>query len=215
MGLTISSGILADYKENEPEGYEAYKVIFENINTILIKNGVETYQEPDEMEIEPLQFGGFSYSFLHHLRRFAAHVWEHKDNENCDWKPTPFSIDDEPEADSILEDHYSYMSSHLLTHSDNEGFYIPVELPEVLFDTDEAPVPGAMIGSSYDLLKELKSLTTHLGIGLDENNNLTNIDELNKIVADEGDFWIEIIVCVTLLDAAKFSLNNKTAIVFN
>jgi len=215
MGLTISSGILVDFKENEPEGYEAYKVIFDNINTILIKNGVETYQEPNEMEIEPLQFGGFPYSFLHHLRRFAAHVWEHKDNENWDWTPTPFSPEEEPEGDAILEDHYSYMSSHLLTHSDAEGFYIPVALPEVLFDTDKAPVPGAMIGSSYDLLKELKSLTKHLGIGLDENNDVTNIDELNKIVADEGDFWIEILVCVTLLDAAKFSINNKTAIAFN
>lgn len=215
MGLSITSGILVDFKENEPEGYEAYKVIFENINTILAKNGVEPYQEPEEMEIEPLQFGGFPYSFLHHLRRFAAHAWEHKDNENWDWTPTPFSIDDEPGADSILEEHYSYLSSHLLTHSDADGFYLPVELPEVLFDSEETPVPGAMIGSSYDLLNELKNLTKHLGIGLDEHNNVTNIDELNRVVADEGDFWIEILVCVTLIDAAKFSILNKTAILFN
>ncbi|WP_179352068.1 hypothetical protein [Winogradskyella vidalii] len=215
MGLTILTGVLADFKANEPEGYQAYKVIFENINTILAKNGVDAHKEPDEMEKEPLQFGGFPYSFLHHLRRFAAHVWDNKDNENWDWTPTPFPTEDEPGADSILEDHYSYMSSHLLTHSDSEGFYIPLELPEVLFDNDKAPVPGAMIGSSYTLLQELKSLTTPLGIGLDEQNNLTNVDELNKIISNEGDFWIEILVCVTLIDAAKFSIENKTAMLFN
>lgn len=213
MGLTISTGILADFKDNEPEGYEAYKVIFDNINIILTENNVEPYQEPDAMETEPLQFGGFPYRFLHHLRRFLAHAWENEDNDN--WVPTPFSPEEEPEGDAILEDHYSYMSSHLLTHSDAEGFYLPIELPEVLFDTDENPVPGAMIGSSYSLLKELKSLTPHLGIGLDENNSITNVDELNTIIKNESDFWIEILVCVTLIDAAKFSINNHTAILFN
>ncbi|PNW29146.1 hypothetical protein [Formosa algae] len=215
MGLTISTGILADFKENEPEGYEAYKIIFDNINVILEANNVAPHYEPETLHITPLQFGGFPYSFLHHLRRFAAHVWENRDNENLDWTPSPFPTDDEPGADPVLEDHYSYMSSHLLTHSDSEGFYIPVDLPEVLFDTDKNPVPGAMIGSSYSLLQELKSLTTHLGIGLDENNNLTNVDKLNSIIEMEDDFWIEILVCVTLLDAVKFSIENKTAILFN
>ena len=213
MGLTISSGILADFKENEPEGYEAYKVIFENINTILVKNGVETYTEPDTLEGKTLSTGGFSYGFLHHLRRFAAHVWENEFDEN--WVPTPFSPEEEPQGDAVLEDQYSYLSSHLLTHSDSEGFYIPVELPEVLYDTDEAPVPGAMIGSSYDLLRELKSLTKHLGITLNENDIISNLPELNEKIKNEGDFWIETLVCATLLDAAKFSINNKTAIVFN
>jgi len=215
MGLAITSGILADFAKNEPEGYEAYKVIFENINTILTENGVAPYKEPDALEGKTLSTGGFPYSFLHHLRRFAAHVWEHKDNENWDWVPTPFSPEEEPEGDAILEDHYSYLSSHLLTHSDSQGFYIPVELPEVLYDTDKAPVPGAMIGSSYDLLKELKSLTKHLGINLNEDDIISNLPELNEKIKNEGDFWIETLVCATLLDAAKFSINNKTAIVFN
>ena len=213
MGLSIITGILVDFIENEPQGYQAYEVIFENINAILVKNNVAPYQEPKVMETSPLQFGGFPYSFLHHLRRFAAHTWENEDNDN--WNPTAFSAEDEPSADAILEDHYSYMSSHLLTHSDVDGFYIPVALPEVLFDTDEFPVPGAMIGSSYDLLNELKSLTTHLGIEIDEDNKLTNVDELNTIISNEGYFWIEILVCVTLIDAAKFSIENKTAILFN
>ncbi|MGR7813725.1 hypothetical protein [Lacinutrix undariae] len=213
MGLAITSGILADFAKNEPEGYEAYKVIFENINTILTENGVAPYKEPDALEGKTLSSGGFSYGFLHYLRRFAAHVWENEFDES--WVPTPFSPEEEPEGDAILEDHYSYLSSHLLTHSDSEGFYIPVELPEVLYDTDKAPVPGAMIGSSYDLLKELKSLTKHLGITLNEDDIISNLSELNEKIKNEGDFWIETLVCATLLDAAKFSINNKTAIVFN
>jgi len=213
MGLAITSGILVDFKENEPEGYEAYKTYFDNINIILAKNNVTPHQEPDVLERASLSSGGFPYSFLHYLRRFAAHVWENEGDDN--WKPILFSPDDEPGADSILEDHYSYMSSHLLTHSDSEGFYIPVELPEILFDNDEAPVPGAMIGSSYDLLRELKSLTKHLGITLNENNIVSNLPELNEKIQAKGNFWVETLVCATLLDAAKFSITNNTAIVFN
>ncbi|MFB9053881.1 hypothetical protein ACFFVB_12415 [Formosa undariae] len=213
MGLGITSGILVDFIENEPEGYEAYKAIFDNINVILEKNNLEPHQEPDVLDRAPLFSGGFPYDFLHHLRRFAAHTWENEYEEN--WVPTPFSPEEEPQGDEILEEHYSYMSSHLLTHSDTEGFYIPVELPEILFDTDEAPVPGAMIGSSYDLLKELKTLTKPLGITLNENDSVTNLTELNKRIHDKEDFWVETLVCATLLDAAKFSITNKTAIVFN
>ncbi|WP_458627049.1 hypothetical protein [Winogradskyella sp. PC D3.3] len=213
MGLAITSGILADFIENEPEGYEAYNVIFENINVILAANNLEPHQEPHVLERAPLNSGGFPYVFLHFLRRFAAHVWENEANDN--WKPTPFSLDEEPYDDAILEEHYSYMSSHLLTHSDAEGFYLPIELPEVLFDTDETPVPGAMIGSSYQLLRELKSLTKYLGITLNENDIVSNLPEVNKKITDRGDFWVETLVCATLLDAAKFSIANHTAIVFN
>lgn len=215
MGLAITSGILADFIENEPEGYQAYKVIFENINNILAKNNIEAHQEPETLDRAPLHSGGFPYVFLHFLKRFAAHVWENRDNENWDWTPTPFPIDDEPGQDPILEEHYSYLSSHLLTHSDAEGFYLPVELPEVLFDTDENPVPGAMIGSSYDLLSELKSLIKFLNIQLNEDDIISNLPEINQKIQDKGDFWVETLVCATLLDAAKFSILNKTAILFH
>lgn len=213
MGLAITSGILVDFKENEPEGYEAYKTYFDNINIILAENNVAPHQEPDVLESTPLSSGGFPYGFLHHLRRFAAHAWENEANEN--WVPTLFSPEEEPEGDAILEEFYSYMSSHLLTHSDSEGFYLPIDMPEVLFGNDETPIPGAMIGSSYDLLKELKSLAKHLGITLNENDIVSNLPELSKKIQDEDDFWIETMVCATLLGAAKFSITNNTAIVFN
>ncbi|WP_159023668.1 hypothetical protein [Formosa sp. L2A11] len=213
MGLSISGGILADFIENEPEGYEAYKIIFENINKILVSNNFEPYQEPNVLKVKPLSVGSFPYSFLHHLRRFLAHVWENEGNEN--WTPIPFSPEENPTKDAILEDYYSYMSSHLLIHSDSEGFYIPVVLQEVLFDTDKTPVPGAMIGSSYILLEELKDLTKYLDIKLDANNTVTNIAEVDRTIEKQGDFWIEKLVCVTLIKAAKYSIDNKTAIVFN
>jgi len=215
MGLTITSGILADFIDNEPEGYQAYKVIFDNINTILKANHITPHLEPDVLDTKPLYSGGFPYAFLHILRRFAAHVWENKDQDNDNWVPSPFLIDDAPGEDPILETHYSYMSSHLLTHSDSEGFYIPVKLPEVLFDTDASPVPGAMLGSSYNLLSELKSLTKHLGIILNEEDIISNLPEINQEIQDEGDFWVEKLMCATLLDAAKFSITNNTAIVFS
>jgi len=72
-----------------------------------------------------------------------------------------------------------------------------------------------MIGSSYDLLRELKSLTKHLDIQLNEDDIISNLPEINQKIQDKADFWVETLVCATLLDAAKFSILNKTAILFN
>ncbi|MCL5246221.1 hypothetical protein M4I21_10410 [Cellulophaga sp. 20_2_10] len=210
MGLSITSGILVDFLENEPEGYEAYKVEFEQLNKLLELNGYKPHIEPSKLDVESIQVGGFPYSFLHYLRRFFAY---YMNDEN--WVAKPFSTDLDPANDPIVEEESSMFYSHLLVHSDCEGYYIPIDFEEVIFDTEEITVPGAMVGSSFGLLTDLKSIAKKLGIELNENLEVQNKEGLYNTIDDQGDFWIEKMVWLTLFEAANYSIKNKTAIVFN
>lgn len=210
MGLSITSGILADFINDEPEGYEAYKAEFDQVNKLLELNGYKPHLEPNELGVDPLHVGGFPYSFLHYLRRFFAY---HMNDKN--WTPIPFDENLDPAADTIVEEESSMFYSHLLVHSDCAGYYIPIDLKDVIFDTDEYPVTGAMIGSSYGLLTDLKSVAKKLGVELNEKLEVQNKETLYKTIDNQGDFWIEKIVWLTLYEAANYSIKNKTAIVFN
>ena len=210
MGLSITSGILADFLENEPEGYEAYKIEFEQLNKLLELNGYKPHIEPSKLDVDPIHVGGFPYSFLHYLRRFFAYYMNDED-----WVVKPFDTELDPANDPIVEEESSMFYSHLLVHSDCEGYYIPIDFEEVIFDTDEITVPGAMVGSSFGLLTDLKSIAEKLGVELNEKLEVQNKEDLYKTIDDQGDFWIEKMVWLTLFEAANYSIANKTAIVFN
>lgn len=210
MGLSITSGILADFSENEPEGYEAYKIEFEQLNKLLELNGYKPHIEPSKLGVDSIHVGGFPYSFLHYLRRFFAYYMNDED-----WVVKPFDTELDPANDPIVEEESSMFYSHLLVHSDCEGYYIPIDFEEVIFDTDEITVPGAMVGSSFGLLADLKSIAEKLGVELNEKLEVQNKEDLYKTIDDQGDFWIEKMVWLTLFEAANYSITNKTAIVFN
>lgn len=56
-------------------------------------------------------------------------------------------------------------ASHLLCHSDCEGFYLPVDFEVVLIDSqDQDRIPGGLLGSSYRLRDELLAIAPALGI---------------------------------------------------
>ena len=58
---------------------------------------------------------------------------------------TPVREGEDPSKDSLVED--ARFDFHLLIHSDAEGFYVPVDFKEVLFD-EEQQLAGGMLGSS-------------------------------------------------------------------
>ncbi|MBW2960553.1 hypothetical protein [Mesonia aestuariivivens] len=186
MGLQISSGLLIEFKENKPEGYEYYKAELEKVNKLLLENDIEAHQETEDKELETLALGGMPFAYLHYLRRFFAYNMVHED-----WTPEVFDSAAEPTDDPILEEESMMMYSHLLTHSDSAGFYIPQEFDEIIFETDETPVQGGIIGSSYRLLKELKEIASKLGVILDKNDQVTNRDAIKDDIFNNRDFWIE------------------------
>jgi len=211
MGLAVEVGMLAYLNENDAEGAGWLRESLNKVNGVLDENDLPIHSEPDSLPFlrSRASIDSYPYSFLHHLRRFAAHALT-KPN----WMPKPFPESEDPADDPVVASESAMLNSHLLCHSDCEGFYVPVEFAEPLL-TDETRVPGGMLGSSFGLMWELLSVSPVLGIKLaDEKLPDSETDRINDVVEAEGLFWIEHAVWISLYEAARLSIEYQTAICF-
>jgi hypothetical protein len=214
MGLAISVGALADLLENDTEGAEWLQEDLVVVNKVLAAAGLPPHAEP--RELPPLDsrasLDSFPYSFIHHLRRAYAHrlVSSH-------WVATPVEDGIDPADDPAIQAALDELDSHLICHSDAEGFYVPVEFDEVLFsDSDDVELSGGMLGSSYRLRDELVLVAPALGIALTDGQ--LSDEEAERIEglidADEG-LYREYASWLLLYESARLSIAHRTAIVFS
>lgn len=213
MGLAVEIGMLADLNEHDEEGAQWLRDSLANVNAVLTEHGLPTHTEPEELKPTDDRsiISSFPYSFLHHLRRAYAR-----------WKQDPLSPippcgpDEDPASDPAIDEESNMFESHLLCHSDCEGFYLPIRFDEVLVDdTDGDRIPGGLLGSSYQLRDELTAMAPCLGIQI-QSGELSDA-EANSIrakVQAEASLWIECGVWLTLYEAARLSIKHKTAICF-
>ncbi|MFZ6642898.1 hypothetical protein ACO0LL_24480 [Undibacterium sp. TC4M20W] len=209
MGLGISIGTLADCDDEELEWSQED---FAAINTVLAQAGLPAHVEPRSLPAlqSRAQLDGFPYSFLHYLRRAYAHR-----KADPAWLATPLADNEDPGQDEALQAEYDNLDSHLVCHSDAEGYYVPVDFDEVLFDSEETGLPGGMLGSTYRLMEELILVAPALGIQLD-NGQLSDAEvaRIQEQTEKEAACYRELETWVTLFEAARLSLEHKTAIVF-
>ncbi len=214
MGLAVEIGVLADLAINDPEGAGWFSDSFKGVNEVLAENDLPEHIEPKELpELKRRSaLNSFPYSFIHHLRRVYARVVN-----DLDWIPVEVSDGEDPARDPFVEEESMMFSSHLLCHSDAEGFYLPIDFDEVLIDeTDQQRIPGGLVGSSYRLRDELTEIAPKLDIKL--NGNQLSDDEakkLNELIGSEENLHIEKLVWITLFEAARLSIEFKTAICFS
>jgi hypothetical protein len=220
MGLALEVGILADLKTADEEGYAYFRDQFALLNALLTVNQLPPHSEPEVMPVFSCDMYG--YSGLHYLRRMAAHLLVNRS--------IPDPCVDRPNDDPVMIECYDEIATmqdarspdwkrfdHLLCHSDAEGFYVPQEFDEVLFDFNETGLAGAQVGSSSALLKECTSLADALGLPteLDPENNVFFEASENQ---GQGSGWqrygIESYACIRLIRAAQHSLRYGAAIVF-
>jgi hypothetical protein len=213
MGLNIGVGLLADLAENDEAGAAWLRSVFYGMNDVLAEAELSTYAEPEQLE--PLhsraETNTFPYGFLHYLRRFYARVVY-----DSDWIPKPVADSDSPMDDEVLSEAMYKMTSHLLCHSDSDGFYLPIDLEEIVVDVSGADrIPGGIVGSSYVLMQELMTMAPSLGIKL-RGGQLSDEEatRINRLVAQETGFWIELMVWLALFEAARLSIEYGTAIAF-
>jgi hypothetical protein len=218
MGLSISVGTL-DYFAEDLEDAEWFLEEIAQVNEVLAEQGFPQHKEPEKLPPmhDRSKLHGFSYSYLHHLRRIYARTID-----NPNWIPTPTPKDERAADDDVVDEQMYMFDSHLLCHSDCAGFYLPIEFEEVIFDTGDGDrIPGGMLGSSYGLMKELIFIAPKLGIQLD-NGHLSDAEAIRIGIAiqeeeeDESQtgLWIEKIVWLSLFEAARLSIQYKTAICF-
>jgi hypothetical protein len=208
MGLALSTGYLA---ELDAEGAGWFRSSVAIVNQVLADEKLPPHVEPDHAGPERARShcSSFPYSFLHYLRRAFARLREGQ-------PITPVAKGEDPSEDPAIEDAASTFDAHLLCHSDCEGFYVPVDFAEVIFDIQKRGLAGGMLGSSVRLLNELVEVAPALGIEL-QNGQLSD-DEARKLSMEDDEsapFWHERLVWLALYENARVSVANKTLLVFH
>lgn len=212
MGLAIETGFLADMLANDPEGVEWFEDELAAVNRVLKSERLPAHVEPrgPTPARSRAAVTSFPYSTLHHLRRAYAHRVR-----DPDWVATPFPEGADPAGDAEVEALTEQFTSHLLCHSDSEGFYLPIDFPDVVVSSEDDDIAGGMLGSSRRLIEELRLVAPALGIALvDGALSDAEAARVNAIVVGDGPLWAEHAAWIALFEAARLSLEFRTAIVF-
>ena len=208
MSLSVTVGLYVDV-DDDPAILEGLADDIDRINVLLSKRGFETHTEPRHIDDSGDRSGlrSYPYSFLHHLRRFYAHV-----ASQPQLQPPMLTSGADPASDPVLASVAS-PAHHLLWHSDCEGYYVPVDFSRVI---EASILPGDYLGSSQRLLAELVLLAPALGISL--NDGSLNDEQAATIAAidDPGavPLGIERTVWLSLFEAARRSVEDRALIVF-
>jgi len=211
MGLSIEVGMYKDLMENDSEGAKWLEDNFTRLNTVLEENGIEAHVEGDITT--PLHnraaCSSFPYSFIHYLRRLYANVVAQPG-----WQPSLMPAGEDPADDPVLQDEVVMFESHLLCHSDSEGFYVPVRFDQVLFD-EHNRIPGGFLCSSHKLYNELVYIAPKMGIELTEGMlSDAEAQRINGVAESDEGFYREYCVWIALFEAARLSIQHRSAICF-
>ena len=221
MGLNVIVGV----------GGAAYNKQFAAINTALRAIGLPPHIEPENPPSPlPKEFELYGYTGLHYLRRIAAYLIAGE-------KLPPPGDESAPEDDVLLQcyedqDVELHVTpdgmvgqpgtvlefDHLMTHSDAEGYYIPVDFDRVIHTSPIMHIGGQFIGSSKSLMSECERLAKALELPLDLD---PDSEEVQSAPEDQGigDGWrkygIEALTCLSLYHAARLSISHRCAMIFN
>lgn len=213
MGLAISVGALAELQEEDPEGAQWLQDAIGQANALLQQAGLPLHVEPASLpQLDTRAMAdSFPYSCLHYLRRAYAHA-----ALDGQWRATPLAEGEDPTDDPVLDEAQDMFDSHLICHSDCEGFYFPIVFDDVIFADDDHPLPGGMLGSSYKLREELATVAPALGIFLlgDELGD-EEAERINTRIDAEDGLQRELLAWLAAYEACRLSIAHKTAIVFN
>lgn len=210
MGLGIDVGNLAfSIKHNYADGIAVLREHFNAINAHLRREGLPEHHEPEVLpELHSrAEAMHFQYFNLPYLRRIYAHA--HQDPE---WIATPVPPGGDPRDKAVEDELCVFMTSHLICHSDSDGYYVPVDFPYMLYSDD---LPAHILGSSYRLQEELQVAARPLGITLD-NGRLSDQEaaRINALARADGPFVREYGIWLALFEAARLSITHGTAIKF-
>jgi hypothetical protein len=215
MGLTVEYGYLFRRRDDH-EAVEWFGRDLAAVNAILGAEGLPDHVEPTDLgpHMYRCALDSIAWSWLHCLRRLHALALQHA--HDPDWRPDP-AADDFPgrETDPAIAEELWSSRSHLIVHSDDTGWYVPIDFRYPLYSNDTDKVPGDILGSSVRLLDELRSIAPWLGIVLDRDGELDDaaVAALN-VVDDNAPWWREKYAWFHLFEPTRLSVDLGTAVVF-
>jgi hypothetical protein len=215
VGLHVEYGYLASYRD-DPDAVERFQRHLAAVNTVLRAEGLPEHTEPTEIARHTYRCGldSIAWSWLHCLRRVHALYLQNGDNPQ--WRPEPASEDyPGPEVHPAVANELWDFRSHLIVHSDESGWYVPIDFKYTLYGDGTTEPPGRILGSSTRLLDELQSIAPWLGIPLGPDGDLDDVGvaDLNTIDEDNP-WWRERIAWFHLFEATRLSVALGTAVVF-
>lgn len=215
MGLGISVGLLCDLARSgdDPEGVEYHSTAFEQLTQALAKEDID-WREPEvSHEGNEGHFSaGFPYSYLSSVRRIYT-LAQHDEPI----RPASAMSDEQYELDleDVTEETLMF-ESHLLCHSDSDGYYIPVDFEDPLYLSEGAAPDGpGMVGSSQRLRTELAGIASAIGLQLEADGGLS-ADQIEAVqrAEEHHPFATERYTWMVLYLACQASIEGGHAIVF-
>jgi hypothetical protein len=202
---------------------------FERVNEALRKAGLPEHQEPRHLKGRESWSCGMGVTDLWRLRRLAAHIRVEFLEADCNLDRVehwPAPLDDRvvQARDTVLDAYYetgAELWDHLFYHSDFEGFYVPIDMEEVLVPLDDElrGAVGGIIGSSQWLLGDCKDVAGLIGLPLDLEPDWKTYDDMLARESKGGQGWwmypFECMALLKLYNAARKSLELGAAIVFH
>ncbi len=206
MGLSVCVGVLAEM--DDEEGAEWLREQMATANSVLAAHGLPPHEEPQTpVEASRAALDGFPYSWIHTLRRAYAHCVMRPGKPLRLLRPDEDGADD-PDVDRLAHE----LTSHLITHSDAEGLYLPIDFARVIVDES---LTGGMLGSTPRLMRELVQVAPVLGIKLHgQELSDAEADIINGELESQPPLWRERAAWLQLYEAARLSLEHRAAIVF-
>jgi hypothetical protein len=215
MSSTLHVGYVAEMRVCDEEGFESSRKLFAKFRKALKAEKAPTYAEPEDgphwwTEIHPSN--GIAY-----LQRAAWTLWNNR--------PLPPVCTDGLDEDILddmaerLVDKLGFKNKsgqnfdHLCFHHPRHGYWVPVDLPDVLILTNEF---GGCVGSSVRLLKECEALAKAIGLPLDMDHNDKVLWHALDHPGEGGETWqrygIESFNCLRLYCACRKSIELGAAI---
>ncbi|GID12142.1 hypothetical protein Aru02nite_30310 [Actinocatenispora rupis] len=208
MGLAVAVGIVPD-EETDAEERAERRAEADALAVELAMEGVR-WREPERGRVPATRahVGSFSYSCLHTLRRVYALLDEGR-------PVTPAAADTAEDDAEVVESVSLMFESHLLNHSDCEGYYVPAEFDDPLFLPPDRVAGGGMVGSCQALLAELRICAPAIGIRLGPDGALSDAEADRVYELPEDDpFSTETMVWLTLHEQCIASIASGRALVF-
>jgi hypothetical protein len=207
MSLAIAVGVLSGPSDSA----EYHREQFRHVNRVLAENGLPPHVEPETLPDFPYrgQLISFPYAWTPYLYRAVAYA------RRAPAEFRPVREGENPGKDKRVDaELYTFAESHLICHSDTQGYFVPIDFPDVLAD-QEGRLPGRILGSSQQALAELVRTAPLLGIAL-KDGELT--DEAAAIIAKVPDeshpYWIERKVWLSMFEAFRLSVAHGCAVVY-
>jgi hypothetical protein len=211
MSLSVWVGGLAEcLKSADREERSQAKRDLREINRLLAANGLPRHKEPEALPRMRNRYRGVGlpYDWLDYLRRAIAFARQ----EPEEFTPVPRG-EDLSEDEHILHELFC-IESHIICHSDCDGYYVPIDFPDPLYHDDEDEIGGGILGSSQAGMRELVLVAPLLNIPL-RRGALANEVAARINAERRGRFYVERQVWLELFEAFRLSVKHSTAVKFN